>query len=116
MTITPGRAIRASCIDCVGLASLVRECAGDKLHDGPCPFYPYRMGKGRPRLRLIRQFCLWCMGNSIKSVRECHTKTCPFHTYRFGRNPKLKGLGGRSWNFKASKQEKGIRTRVGQND
>jgi hypothetical protein len=87
--LTPRRAIRKHCIDCVGGASEVRDCQGDKLFDGPCLFYRYRMGRGRPSVRLIRKHCLWCMGGSWKLVKECPSKTCPFLAYRLGKNPKV---------------------------
>jgi len=108
--ITPLRTIRKNCIDCVGLASLVRECGGDKLLDKPCRFFPYRMGRGRPKLRVIRENCLWCMGDSPKAVKECPSKTCPFLPYRMGRNPKKAGMGGKIWAFRLRKPEKGIST------
>jgi len=111
--LTPLRAIRKHCLDCVGGAPEVRVCLGDKLHDGPCPFFAYRMGRGRPKLRTIRQFCLLCMGGSQLLVRECQSKTCQFHTYRMGRSVKRHGLGGRIWAFKARKPEKGIPDKPG---
>ena len=87
-SLTPGRAIRKICIDCVGSAFEIRDCQGDKLYDGPCLFFPYRMGKGRPSVRLIRKYCLWCMGGSPKLVKDCPSRKCPLLPYRMGRNPK----------------------------
>ena len=92
--LTPRRAIRKNCIDCVGGASEVRDCQGDKLWNPDmtvyqCLFYPYHLGKGRPSVRLIRKYCLWCMGGSWKLVKECPSKTCPFRAYRLGKNPKV---------------------------
>jgi len=46
--LTPGRAIRAHCIDCAGSLPAVRNCGGDLLCDGACIFMPYRMGRGAP--------------------------------------------------------------------
>jgi hypothetical protein len=89
--LTPRRAIRKICIDCAGGTSEVKDCQGDKLHEGTCLFYPYRMGKGRPSVKLIRKYCLWCMGGSPKLVRDCACHTCPLFLYRMGRNPKVKG-------------------------
>jgi hypothetical protein len=88
--MTPRKAIRQNCIDCVGSASDVRDCQGDELIGSPCLFYPYRMGKGRPSVRLIRKHCLWCMSGSQKLVRDCPSRKCPFLPYRLGYNPKMK--------------------------
>jgi len=79
--LTPRKAVRKICLDCMG----------DKLYTGPCIFYPYRLGRKRISVKLIRKNCLWCMGGSSKSVEECPGKTCPLLPYRFGKNPKLAG-------------------------
>jgi hypothetical protein len=96
--MTPRRAIREHCIDCVGGASEVKDCQGNELWnpDGSvyeCFFYPYRMGKGRPSVKLIRKHCLWCMGGSLKLVEKCPSKACPFLPYRMGTNPARAGQG-----------------------
>lgn len=57
----------------------------------PCPFYPYRMGKRRPPMRVFRQFCLECMGGSVQFVRECESTNCSLHPYRLGKNPAKRG-------------------------
>ena len=90
---TPGRAIRKFCIDCVGGAGEISDCLGDKLYDGPCLFYPYRMGKGRPSVRLIRKHCLWCMGGSEKLVRNCPSRACPLLPFRMGKSLSGKARG-----------------------
>ena len=87
--LTPRQAIREHCIDCIGGACAVRDCDGHKSADGPCIFFPYRMGAGRPSIRLIRKFCLYCMGGSRKLVRECSSTACAFLPYRMGKNPAL---------------------------
>jgi hypothetical protein len=90
---TPGNAIRKTCLDCAGSPSAVRDCQGDKLYDGPCLFVPYRFGKGRPSVKLIRKRCLWCMGGSPKLVKDCKSSgTCQLHSYRFGTNPKKEAV------------------------
>jgi len=68
--LTPRQAIREHCIDCVGGASSVRDCQGDKLFDSPCIFFHCRLGTGRPSVKLIQKFCLYCMGGSWKVVPE----------------------------------------------
>ena len=87
--LTPRQAIRDHCIDCAGRASAVRDCQGDELFDGPCILFPYRMGTGRPSVKLIRKFCLYCMGRSWKLVKECSNTSCPFLRYRMGKNPSM---------------------------
>ena len=89
--LTPRKAIRQICIDCVEGAREVKVCQGDKLFDGPCLFYPYRLGKGRPSVKLIRKYCLYCMCGSPKLVRHCPSKACPLLRYRFGKNPAMAG-------------------------
>lgn len=94
--MTPGRAIRAFCVNCVGgVVGDVKNCGGqgeNPLFDY-CHFYPYRMGRGRPSVKIIRKNCLQCMGGSSKLVRECTTTYCNCHPYRMGKNPALAGKG-----------------------
>ncbi len=80
--LTPGKAIRKTCVDCAGGAREVVGCQGDKSVAGPCPFYPYRTGKGRPSVKLIRKFCLHCMNGHANLVNECQSKTCFLVSYR----------------------------------
>jgi len=88
--LTPRQAIREHCIDCAGSASNVRDCQGDELYDRSCIFFSYRMGKGRPSVRLIRKFCLFCMGGSWKMVKACSSQSCQFSHYRMGKNPNIR--------------------------
>ena len=94
--MTPTKSVRAQCTQCLGLtqfnAEAVQDCQGDQAFTGPCPFFPYRLGKRIP-VRVFRAFCLQCMGDSRGLVRECETKTCPVHPYRMGTNPAKKGQG-----------------------
>jgi hypothetical protein len=97
--MTPLKAVKAFCVGCVGSISLVKTCDGNKMigsHCGKnkiCHFFPFRMGVGRPSLKIIRQFCVHCMGGAPSLVRECPSKTCPVWSYRMGRNPKRAGIG-----------------------
>jgi hypothetical protein len=45
--------------------------------------------------KAIHQFCIECSGGQ-KQVRECPSKECPLWIYRMGKNPKRKGIGGKS--------------------
>lgn len=92
--LTPQKAIRKYCIECIGgTPGEVKHCGGNRLFgdagDGnnQCWFYPYRFGrgKGKPTLKLIRKHCLECMGNSYQLVSECPTSKCPVFIYRFGK-------------------------------
>ena len=94
---TPGQAIRRICVACVGSPYAVRDCGGDQClggqgnEDGICYFYPYRLGRGRPSVKLIRKFCRECLGGSSQAIAECEKKECPLHQFRFGKHPKRAG-------------------------
>lgn len=94
--MTPGRAIRAFCSSCCGgVSGEVRSCDGDGTDPAyyACPFHPYRMGRGRPSVKIIRKHCLQCMGESPSYVRECDTMDCDCYPYRMGKNPARSGKG-----------------------
>lgn len=92
--MTPGIAIRKFCVSCVGSYSEVYRCQGNRLLSGEsCVFYPFRMGKGRPKLRIIRLFCLHCCCGNPVTVRACKSETCLLFKYRFGKNPDSKHKG-----------------------
>jgi hypothetical protein len=83
------RLIRGVCLDCVGGAREVKGCQGDKGETGSCPFYEYRLGKGRASVKLARKFCLQCMNGHVVMVKECDSKRCPLVPYRMGRSPNV---------------------------
>jgi hypothetical protein len=93
-TLTPLKAIRRFCVECVGSPYAVDGCGGDKCLDGQgdeegvCHFYRYRLGRGRPSVKLIRKMCLECMDGSRRLVAECGSD-CELHRFRFGRNPNI---------------------------
>jgi len=92
--LTPAGAVRAYCQDCLGTkqfnTDMVRDCQGDKDPNGPCAFFPYRLGK-RPSVKVFRKFCLDCMIGDREAVACCETENCVCHPYRFGKNPALLG-------------------------
>ena len=94
---SPSQTIRAHCHYCVQSRSdlEVENCTGHIVFatGKPCPFYEYRMGNKRPSVKVMRQFCLDCMGGSKEAIRECSTDDCLIHPFRFGKNPALKGKG-----------------------
>ena len=100
--MTPLEAIRKSCVACVGSPYEVNDCRGDQClggqgdENGICFFYNYRIGKGRPSVKLIRRFCLECMGGSSQLVAGCQNLNCSVREYRFGRNPKRAGIGNKN--------------------
>lgn len=93
---TPGSAIRKFCLSCTGgVYGEVVSCDGDgrnPAHDA-CPFHPYRLGRGRPSVKIIRKHCVQCMGGSPSLVRECDTTDCSCYPYRMGTNPARIGKG-----------------------
>jgi len=96
--MTPLKAIRKHCVACVGSPFEVFRCGGNKClggqgdENGVCYFFPYRLGKGRPSVKVIRKFCLECMGGSYKDVAECLSPKCYLYEFRFGKNPNRAGL------------------------
>lgn len=113
--MTPQRAVRQFCTECVAEALPdVHECGGDQCLNGGCDangvclFFKYRLGAGRPTVKLIRRVCLWCMGDhglSPEYVKECHAVSCPLHRYRMGTNPRRKGVGGNAEHFGAKGEQ-----------
>lgn len=93
---SPKQTIRAYCQHCLGLnqfnAEAIKDCQGDQAYSGPCPFFPFRLGKRSP-VKVFRAFCLACMGGSHSMVKECETTDCLIHPYRFGKNPARTGKG-----------------------
>lgn len=90
--LMPKEAIRAYCMQCLGMKQLntdqVKDCQGDQVK---CSFFPYRLGK-RPPVKVFRKFCLQdCMNGYRGLVADCTTKDCPNHPYRMGTNPALIG-------------------------
>ena len=96
MRKSPSQTIRAHCHYCVQSrkVSEVENCTGHNVFatGKPCPFYKYRMGS-RPSVKIMRQFCLDCMGGNKAAVKECETGDCLIHPFRFGKNPALTGKG-----------------------
>jgi hypothetical protein len=94
MKLTPLEALKAYCINCLGLKQFnteaVKDCQGDTALNGACPFYPYRLGK-RPPVSIFRKYCLYCTSGSREYVSECPAVTCPAYSYRMGKNPALIG-------------------------
>lgn len=107
---TPKTRARGFCVQCVGSPYEVDTCGGHAMlgqgdKNGVCFFYPYRNGKGRPSVKLIRKMCLECMGGSYKLVAECPSSDCPLFEYRFGTNPNRAGVGFPS---KKSSEQTGV--------
>jgi len=98
--LTPGKAIRKFCVNCAGNSLMVKNCGGDKLlnkdegNNGVCYFYKFRMGKGRPSVKLIRKMCIECTGKSYNIIANCPSTDCPLYKYRFGKNPNYQKTEG----------------------
>jgi hypothetical protein len=90
--VTPGRAIRLHCIECVDSYKDVKDCGGDKLlSGGQCPLYPYRLGKGRPSVKVIRKECIACMNGQFSLIPDCPSKYCALYPFRMGKVPSRAG-------------------------
>jgi len=80
---TPKEAMLQFCKKCVGGNGIeIRTCGSSN-----CPFYKFRLGDGRPKIRLFREQCLICMGGDRNMITACQNKKCPIYKYRFGSNP-----------------------------
>ncbi|MFP4071544.1 MAG: hypothetical protein ACLFTB_05805 [Desulfovibrionales bacterium] len=67
-----------------GQRSMVSDC-----RNTGCPLYSLRQGTPldsvtRPPLRLIRRYCLQCLGGDRHEIRQCSDRTCLLWPYRFG--------------------------------
>ena len=112
--ITPLQAIRRRCLDCSGYNQKeVRECYHNKPippFDIACPLHPYRMGKGRPKLKVIKAYCIQCQGEhglSSLYVKECTDKDCSLYPFRLGHNPNI------SEETKQKRRERALRAGLG---
>lgn len=85
-------AVRKHCTECVGSQSMreVEYCGGEFIYNTgePCPLFPFRLGRGRVPLKLIRHECLGCNGGQ-KGVRECPSLQCNLYPFRMGKNPNI---------------------------
>src|SRR5208337_4047637 len=92
--------IHKFCVACVGGSPFqVKNCGGDKcLNEGGnvCWFYKFRMGNGRPSVKLIRRYCLFCTCGDIEYIRECPDgiehggqAACTLFPFRMGKNPNI---------------------------
>jgi hypothetical protein len=60
------------------------------------------LGHGKkPLLKVIRAFCVQCMGGSEKAVRLCTSPGCSHFPYRMGRNP-YTGIKGHAGSLRRS--------------
>jgi len=92
--LTPTQTVKAHCQECLGLNQFnraeIENCQGDTCFTGPCPSFPYRLGKRAP-VKVFRQFCIHCIGGQAHLVPDCLSIGCKCHPYRMGKNPALIG-------------------------
>lgn len=91
-TKTPTQALLSFCWFCTGGNRKEVEtcnCGDPEYH--LCAFHPYRTGGMRVSVKILRRFCLQCMGGCHLLVRECKTEDCPIHPFRLGKNPARAG-------------------------
>lgn len=91
---TPLSSIRKRCLDCREVRTDIKNCEFGLESNDPCALYPFRMGKGRPKMRDIREYCLWCVCSNYREVELCPIKNCPLWVYRLGKNPAYKDFKG----------------------
>ena len=100
--MTPERAVQQFCVGrvgCVGSAAEVRGCGGDHCLNGGaddtgvCPFWRYRLGRGRVSVKTIGRMCRWCMGGDARPI--CADTDCALWIYRMGRDPAFLGQAPR---------------------
>ncbi len=106
--MTPGEAIHRKCVECVGSGHAVQNCDGDKMiggqgdKNGVCYLFPYRLGRGRPSVKIIKKECFQCQGGSktrtvqpdevYKGVKFCLSPKCPLYPFRMGKSPGRAGM------------------------
>ncbi|MFH1728617.1 MAG: hypothetical protein ABIA04_09385 [Pseudomonadota bacterium] len=81
------------CYECSGFSKKdVRECNGRAImYDNACPLLPYRMGKGRPNVKITKDYCKVCVKNSHEILREGSAcRDCSLKDFRLGKNPNYK--------------------------
>ena len=107
--LPPQQTVRAHCIECLGLVQFnrasIQNCKGDTIFTGPCPFFPYRLGR-RISVKVFRAFCIHCMGGNRILIKDCPSISCNVYPYRFGTNPMRQGIGGNVLNFDREPKEK----------
>lgn len=88
--LTPGEAIRKYCLECTGKS--YNDITNCELKN--CMLYKFRLGKGRPSVKIVNKFCRECMGAGfngsgtvVKLVRDCSSFDCKLHSFRNGKNP-----------------------------
>jgi len=86
---TPLKSIRKRCLDCKETRPEIKSC-----EDTDCSLHPFRMGKGRPKLKDIRAYCRWCCLDQDNEIKLCPSEDCFLWVYRLGKNPSRKGIGG----------------------
>lgn len=106
--LSPQQTVRVHCIECLGLIQFnrtsIQNCKGDTCFIGPCPLFPYRLGR-RISVKVFRAFCIHCMGGNRSLIKDCPSKSCNVYPYRFGKNPMRQGIGGNVLNFDREPKE-----------
>ena len=99
---SPSKTVKLKCQECLGFTyfdkKAIEDCKGDVCFTGgPCPLYPYRLGK-RISVKMFRKYCIECMGGQPYLVANCSSTECAVYSYRFGKNPARTGIGGKGFN------------------
>jgi len=84
-TLTPKKAVRLRCLDCSSwFFPDVKKCDNKK-----CLLFKFRMGNGRPSVKLIRKECISCMGGQQLQVRGYSDTACSLYPFRMASNPNI---------------------------
>ena len=79
--LTPKETVHKFCHRCVcnRADDEVVDCGGHIVYatGKECPFYPYRNGEKRISVKVFREFCMECQGDSYKAIDECKNGEVP---------------------------------------
>lgn len=125
------QAIRQHCVDCTGGSyKEVENCTAGPDAPEPyyrCLLYAWRMGRNPARgpgvrnpskTKIIRKYCLACMGGDRRLVRECANSNCAMHRFRLGALPKKpkQAVGASFSSESAQTVSQGAQIPVGRSD
>jgi hypothetical protein len=85
---TPLKSVREYCVKvcCIDQPNEVLLCPAKD-----CLFWKYRFGKGRMKLKTIKERCDDCGEGGFKARKGCEFPDCPLFHFRLGKNPNKSG-------------------------
>lgn len=85
MRLTPKRAIRVNCQECMGDIRGENICLSEL-----CPLHPSK-GIGLTYLQMIKAHCAKCSPDM--NTDNCDIEECPLFPFRYGKNPRRQEVG-----------------------